>query len=69
MGTMDSLIEASNFVKTVETCQGIAISAPEEIAFKNKWIDKENLLESAKLYGKSPYGIHLEAVANGKIMY
>jgi len=66
-GTMDSLVEAANFVQTIEKRQGITVSAPEEIAFVNKWIDKEKLLESAERYGKSPYGAHLKAVADGKV--
>lgn len=68
-GTMDSLVEAADFVQTIEKRQGITISAPEEIAFINKWIDKEELLESAERYGKSPYGAHLKAVAEGKVHY
>lgn len=68
-GTMDSLVEAANFVKMIEERQGITISAPEEIAFINKWISKEKLLESAERYGKSPYGQHLKAVAEGKVKY
>lgn len=68
-GTMDSLVEAADFVKMIEDRQGITISAPEEIAFINKWITKEKLLESAERYGKSPYGAHLKAVAEGKIQY
>ncbi|MBQ6435750.1 MAG: glucose-1-phosphate thymidylyltransferase RfbA [Synergistaceae bacterium] len=68
-GTMESLLSASNFVQTIELRQGITISAPEEIAFINKWIDREKLMESAKAYGKSPYGEHLRAVAEGKIIY
>lgn len=68
-GTMESLLSAANFVETIESRQGITISAPEEIAFLNKWIDKKTLLESAKAYGKSPYGAHLKAVAEGKIKY
>ena len=68
-GTMDSLLEASEFVHMVENRQGIQISAPEEIAFIRGWIDREQLMESAKLYGKSPYGTHLKAVAEGKIQY
>lgn len=68
-GTMDSLLEASEFVRTLEKRQGITISAPEEIAFINGWIDHEQLMESAKHYGKSPYGAHLAAVAEGKIRY
>ncbi len=68
-GTVDSLIEASDYVKMIETRQGITISAPEEIAYINKWIDNGKLLESATRYGKSPYGAHLKAVAEGKIKY
>lgn len=66
-GTMDSLIEAASFVQMVEKRQGIKISAPEEIAFRYGWIDKEGLLKSAEKYGKSPYGQHLKAVAEGKV--
>ena len=66
-GTMDSLIEAAEFVQMLEKRQGITISAPEEIAFRNGWINKDELLKSAKAYGKSPYGKHLKAVAEGKI--
>jgi len=68
-GTMDSLVEAADFVQMVEKRQGIKISAPEEIAYKNGWISKEKLLESAERYGKSPYGAHLKAVAEGKVQY
>ncbi|MDE5775373.1 MAG: glucose-1-phosphate thymidylyltransferase, partial [Treponemataceae bacterium] len=67
--TMDSLLDASNFVQMVQNRQGIEISAPEEIAFINQWIDKEGLLKSAENYGKSPYGAHLKAVAEGKVKY
>lgn len=58
-GTIDALADASEFVKVIEGRQGIKISAIEEIAYKNGWINKEKLLESAKLYGKSEYGKHL----------
>ena len=68
-GTMDSLVDAADFVRMVEQRQGIKISAPEEIAYKNGWISKEKLLESAERYGKSPYGAHLKAVAEGKVRY
>ena len=68
-GTMDSLIEAANFVQMIERRQGIKMSAPEEIAYKNGWISKEELLYAAELYGKSPYGTHLRAVAENKIIY
>lgn len=66
-GTIDSLTEATEFVKVVEGRTGIKISVLEEISYKNGWITKEQLLESAKLYGKSPYGIHLSRVAEEKI--
>lgn len=68
-GTMDSLIEAGQFVQMVEKRQGIKISAVEEIAYKNGWITKEKLSESAERYGKSTYGQHLKKVAEGKIKY
>lgn len=68
-GTMNTLVEAADFVKMIEERQGIKISAPEEIAYINQWIDKETLLESAERYGKSPYGEHLKAVADGKVRY
>lgn len=68
-GTMDSLVDAADFVRMVEQRQGIKISAPEEIAYKNGWIDKKKLMESAERYGKSPYGAHLKAVADGKVRY
>lgn len=68
-GTMDSLIQAAEFVQMIEQRQGVTISAPEEIAYINKWIDREKLLESAARYGKSPYGVHLQAVADGKVRY
>lgn len=68
-GTMDSLVDAADFVRMIEKRQSIKISAPEEIAYKNGWISKENLLESAARYGKSPYGEHLKSVAEGKVRY
>ena len=68
-GTMETLLQASVFVETVEARQGVMISAPEEIAYINKWIDRNQLLESAKRYGKSPYGLHLKAVADGRMRY
>ena len=68
-GTMDALSEATEFVKVVENRQGIQISAVEEIAYKNGWISKEKLIESAEKYGKSPYGEHLKKVADGKFLY
>ena len=68
-GTMQSLLDAANFVEMVQNRQGITISAPEEIAFINGWIDKNGLLKSAEAYGKSPYGQHLKAVAEGKVKY
>lgn len=68
-GKIDALSEAGEFVKTIEKMQGIQISAIEEIAFVNGWIDKEKLIESAENYGKSPYGQHLKNVAEGRFMY
>ena len=68
-GTISSLLQAANFVETVQSRQGIVISAPEEIAYINGFIDKVKLLESAERYGKSPYGAHLKAVAEGKVRY
>lgn len=68
-GTMSSLLQAANFVEMIQSRQGITISAPEEIAYINGFIDKGKLMESAKAYGKSPYGEHLKAVAEGKVKY
>jgi len=68
-GTMDSLVEAADFVQMIEKRQGIKISAPEEIAYKNDWISIETLFAAAERYGKSPYGEHLKRVAEGKIRY
>ena len=68
-GTMSSLLAAANFVEMIQTRQGITISAPEEIAYINGFIDTEKLLESARLYGKSPYGEHLKSVAEGRVRY
>lgn len=68
-GTVDALNEAAEFVKVIEDRQGIMISAIEEIAYRNGWITKEKLLESAKMYGKSSYGQHLKNVAGGKYLY
>ena len=68
-GTMDSLMEAASFVQTVQNRQDVVISAPEEIAYHEKWIDKEKLLESANEYGKSLYGEHLRHVAEDKIIF
>jgi len=68
-GTMDSLVEAAEFVQMIEKRQSIKISALEEIAYHNEWIDKDTLLRSADKYGKSPYGEHLKKVAEGKIRY
>ena len=66
-GTMDSLVEASEFVQMISKRQDITISAPEEIAYANGWITKEQLLESAEKYGNSPYGAHLKKVAEDKL--
>lgn len=68
-GTMDSLIEAAEFVQMTEKRQGVKISAPEEIAYRHGWIDKTMLLKSAERYGKSPYGQHLKNVAENKFVY
>lgn len=68
-GTMDTLVDAANFVRMIEKRQGIKIAALEEIAYINKWITKKQLLESANKYGKSPYGEHLRKVVEGKIRY
>lgn len=68
-GTVDSLTEASEYVKVIETRQGLKIACLEEISYKNGWIDKETLLQSAEQYGKSPYGQHLKNVAMGKVIY
>lgn len=68
-GTMDSLMEAASFVQTIQNRQGVVISAPEEIAYYEKWISKEKLLDSAKLYGKSPYGEHLLRVAENRMVF
>ena len=68
-GTMESLLQAAEFVHMVEEKQAIQISAPEEIAFRYEWIDKKQLLDSAEKYGKSPYGEHLKSVAEGKVYH
>ena len=68
-GTMQSLLQAAEFVEMVQSRQGITISAPEEIAYINGFIGKEALLKSAEAYGKSPYGAHLKAVAEGRVQY
>jgi glucose-1-phosphate thymidylyltransferase len=68
-GTVDTLMEAAEFVKVIEGRQGISISAIEEIAYKNGWISMDELMKAAALYGKSPYGQHLHNVAEGKILY
>ncbi len=68
-GTMESLVEAADFVHMIEKRQGIKISAPEEISFKYGCIDRDSLLECAERYGKSPYGQHLKNVADGKLRY
>ena len=68
-GTMDSLVDAANFVQMIEKRQGIKIAALEEIAYNKGWIDKDKLLASAERYGKSPYGEHLKRVAEGRFLY
>lgn len=66
-GTMDSLMQASGFIQTIQNLQGIVVSSPEEVAYRYKMINKEQLLVAAEKYGKSPYGKHLRAVADGKM--
>lgn len=68
-GTMESLLDAGNFVSLLEKRQGIKMSVPEEIAFTNGWLTKEKLFEIALSYGKSPYGKHLFRVADNQIKY
>ena len=68
-GTMGTLLQAANFVETIQSRQGIVISAPEEISYINGFIDRKKLLENAEAYGKSPYGEHLKAVAEGRVQY
>ena len=67
-GTVDSLMEAASFVQTIQNQQSVVVSAPEEIAYRKKWINKEALLKSAEIYGKSPYGEHLRRVATDKLL-
>lgn len=67
-GTFDSLIEAGDFVRMLQSRQGIVLSALEEIAFRKGWISRDVLVQSAKRYGKSPYGQHLLKVAEGKVL-
>ena len=68
-GTMESLLDAAEFVRMVEERQSVKISAPEEIAYRHRWISREALLESAERYGKSAYGRHLKAVAYGRMKW
>ena len=67
-GTMESLLDAADFVRMIESRQGVVISAPEEVAYRNGWIDRERLMEAARRYGKSLYGQHLRTVAEGKLI-
>lgn len=68
-GTMESLMDAASFVQTIQNRQDVVISAPEEIAYHEKWITKEQLVHTANLYGKSPYGDHLRKVAEDKFLF
>ena len=68
-GTMDSLLTAADFVRTIEKRQGITISAPEEIGYINGWVSRDALMAAAARYGKSPYGGYLKTVAEGKVIY
>lgn len=67
-GTVDSLNEAAEFVKAVQNRAGIPISMLEEISYRNKWIDSEQLSISANTYGKSNYGKHLKNILNGRML-
>ena len=67
-GTMESLLDAADFVRMIETRHGVMISAPEEVAYRHGWITKEQLLRSAERYGSSPYGQHLQSVADGRLL-
>ena len=69
IGVVEALADAVDFVRVVQNRQGIEISAPEEIAYRNGWIDRTRLLDAAELYGNSPYGLHLRHVAQGKLIY
>lgn len=66
-GTMDSLMQAAGFIQTIQNMQGIIVASPEEIAYRYRMIDKEQLLKAAEKYGKSPYGHHLRMVAEGRM--
>ena len=68
-GTHESLIDAGEYIKVLEEHQGLKVCCPEEIAYKNGWISKEQLIETGKLMEKNQYGQHLLNVANGKIKY
>ena len=68
-GTVESLAEATEFVRVVESREGVQIAAPEEIAYRNGWITKQMLEKTADAYGRSPYGSHLKNVAAGKYIY
>ena len=67
-GTMESLLDAADFVRMIESRQGIIISAPEEVGYRNGWISREELVMASKRYGKSLYGQHLRIVSEGKIV-
>ena len=67
-GTMESLLDASNFVGNIEQRQGLLISSPEEIAYRHGWISKEQLLEAATRYGNSQYGKELKEIAEGDVI-
>jgi len=68
-GTHQSLVDASNFVRTVEDYQGIKIAALEEIGYINNWISRDQLVERGNFYSKTGYGQYLLKVANGEIKY
>ncbi|MCH3909292.1 MAG: glucose-1-phosphate thymidylyltransferase RfbA [Bacilli bacterium] len=67
-GTHESLIEAAEFVRTIEGHEGLMISCPEEIAYRSGWIDVDELIKDADFYGKSEYGVYLKKVSKGDIL-
>jgi glucose-1-phosphate thymidylyltransferase len=62
-GTHASLLDAGNFVRTLEQRQGLLVGSPDEIAYRQGWIDRAALAERGRLFGKTPYGRYLSAVA------
>ena len=68
-GTVESLMDAAVFVQTVQNRQDVIISAPEEVAYHMGWLTKAQLLAAAAQYDHSPYGTHLRAVAEDKLVF